>query len=553
MKNVRVLKRTVTVFAFVLILALCASSALGLSITSGGASRIVDYADRLSAEDTAALEAAAGEASAAAGCDICCVFINGTGGADIDDYLEDYIASQGYSADCVMLALDFDAEMIYFREYGAAAGKASDELKESVFDAYNDAETYYDGVKAYIDLVSPAFTDGPVLTIGGDIRLSGDGKRIADFTGRLSAEELEGLESAAAAASAECGCDVCCVFIDTLGGADIDAYLEKYRADAGYSADCVILAVDFEQNTIYMREYGSVSGKVSDEQKKTVFSMYNEADNYYDGVRAYIDAAIQYLTGSTQTIPATRQKPLLVDDANLLTEQERASLEAKLEEISTRQGHDVSVVTVNSLGAKSVTAFTDDFYDYNGYGQGDDKSGIMFLISMSEREWHITTTGRAIQIFTDRGQQYITDTIVSKLSNGDYYEAFDQYADLCDQFMTKAEEGEPYDIGNLPKSLTGKEIGGASVFAVIVGLISGGVVTGKMKSKVMNVRPQKNADTYVRQGTLNVQDGGTFFVGSHVNRTRKPEPSSRSSGGGGGSSTHTSSSGSSHGGSSGRF
>ena len=82
---------------------------------------------------------------------------------------------------------------------------------------------------------------------------------------------------------------------------------------------------------------------------------------------------------------------------------------------------------------------------------------------------------------------------------------------------------------------------------------TGGSVTGGMMSKVMNVKRQKNADNYVRQGTLNVQDGGTFVVGSHVNRTRKPEPSSRSSGGGGGSSTHMSSSGSSHGGSSGRF
>mgnify|MGYP001030844085 CR=1 FL=1 len=53
---------------------------------------------------------------------------------------------------------------------------------------------------------------------------------------------------------------------------------------------------------------------------------------------------------------------------------------------------------------------------------GEDKSGILFLITMSERKWCISTHGEAIQIFTDAGQEYMTDNFGSYLSDGEYYE-----------------------------------------------------------------------------------------------------------------------------------
>lgn len=74
-------------------------------------------------------------------------------------------------------------------------------------------------------------------------------------------------------------------------------------------------------------------------------------------------------------IPETRQLPRLVDRADLLSELEEEELEARLDEISERQQADVVVVTVNSLDGKSAQDYADDFYDYNGYGIGTDKSG----------------------------------------------------------------------------------------------------------------------------------------------------------------------------------
>ena len=51
-------------------------------------------------------------------------------------------------------------------------------------------------------------------------------------------------------------------------------------------------------------------------------------------------------------IPEERQKPLLVDEAGLLTEEESSALLNKLEDISRRYENEVGIVTVNSLEEK---------------------------------------------------------------------------------------------------------------------------------------------------------------------------------------------------------
>ena len=88
-------------------------------------------------------------------------------------------------------------------------------------------------------------------------------------------------------------------------------------------------------------------------------------------------------------IPEERQKPLLVDNAGLLTEEESNALLNKLEDISQKYENEVGIVTVNSLEGKTAEAYADDYYDYNGYGYGENDDGLLLLISMGEREWAI--------------------------------------------------------------------------------------------------------------------------------------------------------------------
>lgn len=142
--------------------------------------------------------------------------------------------------------------------------------------------------------------------------------------------------------------------------------------------------------------------------------------------------------------------PLLVDEADLLKPDQEKALLAKLKDVSKRQKCDVVVVTVKSLEGKSAQDFADDYFDYNGYGQGKNHDGVLFLISMVERKWHISTTGYGITAFTDAGLDYLSKQFLPDLKDGDYNAAFTTYAEQCDEFLTQARKGQPYDVKKSP-------------------------------------------------------------------------------------------------------
>lgn len=245
-------------------------------------------------------------------------------------------------------------------------------------------------------------------------------------------------------------------------------------------------------------------------------------------------------------VPAFASDPRLVDDADLLTVSEEADLLLKLDEISERQELDVVVVTVDSLDGKTPQAFADDYYDYHDYGFGADKDGILLLVSMEERDWHITTTGFGITAFTDAGIAYISEEILFWLSDGYYVEAFETYADQCDAFITQSKTGAPYDVNNMPhEPLSFLSV----VVSLLIGFIIAKISVGVMKGQLKTVRREPAADNYVVDGSMNVTKSRDFFLYRNVTRREKPKENKTS----GGSTIHTGSSGTSHGGGGGKF
>lgn len=250
---------------------------------------------------------------------------------------------------------------------------------------------------------------------------------------------------------------------------------------------------------------------------------------------------------AAQTIPDSRQEARLVDDSGLLSTEEASTLQTKLDEISERQQCDVVIVTVDSLDGKTPQDYADDFYDYNGYGYGDDRDGVLFLVSMGERKWQISTCGYGITAFTDAGIEYIGEKCKDYLSDGEYMDAFCEFADLSDQFLTQAKSGEAYDVGHMPKEKL-------SPFWIVadfgIGFLIMLIIAAVKRSKLKSVRFQAAADEYVNTGSMTLTRNQDHLVNRVV--TSRVIPKEDHSGGGG-SSTHTSSSGSSHGGGGGSF
>lgn len=234
----------------------------------------------------------------------------------------------------------------------------------------------------------------------------------------------------------------------------------------------------------------------------------------------------------------------LGDGADLLSDTEESALLSKLDEISVRQSMDVVIITTDSIGDKSPMEYADDIYDECNFGYGSSRDGLLLLISMENSDWYISTCGYGIYAFTDAGIQYVGNEIKGDLSSGSYYSAFVRFIDLCDDFITQAKTGEPYDRSSLPKEpLSLIWIPVSAVIGFVIALIA----VGSMKSKLKTVRFQPAANSYVKPGSMVISQNSDLFLYNTVTKTARPKDNDS------GSSTHTSSSGTTHGGGGGKF
>ncbi len=223
---------------------------------------------------------------------------------------------------------------------------------------------------------------------------------------------------------------------------------------------------------------------------------------------------------------------LVEDYAELLTDSEESALAEKLEAFCDEYKMEIAVVTINDLEGKTARDFADDFYDYNGYGYGENDDGLLALYvdgAEGEREIYITTHGKAISKISDADIDYITDRMIGYLSTGDYAGAFDTFVDETINTVKVS-----VSIIWIPLSLA---IGIAIVFLVLKTIASAN------KSVVRKV----DAKDYVRSGSMVVTGSYDNFLFNNVTRVARPKNTSS------GSSTHTSSSGRTHGGGGKRF
>ncbi len=248
-------------------------------------------------------------------------------------------------------------------------------------------------------------------------------------------------------------------------------------------------------------------------------------------------------------IPGLAAPKKVVDEADLLTVSQEADLERRAEALASEHQIDVVILTVQSLKGKEPQAYADDFYDAQGYGVGANKSGVLFLISMEDRDWAISTTGGAIPIISPPQLDFLLDRCSSALGEDDFYTAFLQYLDALDDLLTLY-ENSPSDFQERFEDTYGSSLGygPAVLISVIVGLIAATVTVLVMRGNMKTAKAKQDATDYMSGYTLyNSRD---LFLYSHTHRVRISQDNNHSHGGG---SIHVGSSGTSHGGGHGKF
>ena len=137
--------------------------------------------------------------------------------------------------------------------------------------------------------------------------------------------------------------------------------------------------------------------------------------------------------------------PLRVfDGADILTDEEEKELDAQISESIERTGHDLVIVTdVTDYGLGQME-YADDFYDYNGFGFGDQREGAVFFVDMDplDRGGWCSCNGEDTMRLYDQGvADDIDDVVYGYLGDGEYYQGFAAWVSLMTNLF---EKGEPF-------------------------------------------------------------------------------------------------------------
>ncbi len=409
------------------------------------------------------------------------------------------------------------------------------------------------------------------------IPASADDFNTLDPTGLFTDDEIQSLEQLAVDIEADFGYFAMVCFADNINGYDTVRDYGQMLYDTYSDCDNAIIFVhDINQSLCDFFVAEDYEEYVFDDSVTTaIFNTYNEAETYYLGAVAFYNgvyaalenaAALQNeettveetasetttatekvteavnadvattegVEETTEFVKTERVLPLVVDNADLLTDDEEKTLIEKCDAFADKRQAEIAIVTITDLEGKTSEEYANNFYDINGYGYGENKDGILLLYlpgAEGERQIALIRNGIAKEQISNEEVDVILDAAIA-------YLVYENYIDGFSAFISEADSA----IMTMP-----------SIFWVIIclaaGIVIGLLITNKMAAANYSVYKNAAAADYVREGSLMITGRNDVFSHSRVNATPKPKSKSSSSS----SSSHTSSSGGSRGSSSRTF
>lgn len=240
---------------------------------------------------------------------------------------------------------------------------------------------------------------------------------------------------------------------------------------------------------------------------------------------------ILFLVLSTSLYAASSS--LVIDECGTIDTDQKASLQVLANQIEEEFEVAAYVVLVNDPDMINVEDYAEAYYTHNGFGWGEEKTGIMLLLNFYERDYDICCYGSlAHKIFTDNTKSKIAKDFIPFFRNNEWY-------DGCAQFLISTRTIlSNYTKRNAPKTENRtSQTGFASyvdieilVNALLIGfglsLIIALISCLVMKSKMKSVKQAKRADKYIVSNTIKITLRNDMFTHNTTVVHDIPEPQS---------------------------
>ena len=223
----------------------------------------------------------------------------------------------------------------------------------------------------------------------------------------------------------------------------------------------------------------------------------------------------------------------IIDNAGVLSAIQKTALNSRINSISSKYNFDLVILTEKSVSDNiSLIDYADEFFYNNGYGQGQNRDGSLFLQVTDSRDYCISNTGRGIKILNDYAFNKLESDMLKFLRSNNNYDAYNSFLSNWEEFLLlNTKWGRNYNFfyrWNI-------------VLVIISWLIAfaiGAIVVASWKSKMNTAIAKTQASAYIVPGSLEFKVKNDTFLYSAVTKSARPENNS-----GAGGRTLTSSSG----------
>jgi uncharacterized membrane protein YgcG len=216
-----------------------------------------------------------------------------------------------------------------------------------------------------------------------------DDTRVFDDIGLYTQEQADTLESAIRDFQKQTGYDFAIVIVtNALGYSDYqemsDAVYQAFSLGMGMSRAAVVCSLDvYEDGTYYL--YVSVYGELKylTDENDLQYLLDNIKGDISDGklTEGFLWAMniIEDATGSL----ASNYSRRVYDFAELLTDEETETIESAIADFRALSGVDfVCLSTDENLDGNDDGDYMVQFYDWRGFGEGDNRSGAMMYLKV---------------------------------------------------------------------------------------------------------------------------------------------------------------------------
>ena len=286
--------------------------------------------------------------------------------------------------------------------------------------------------------------------------------------------------------------------------------------------------------------YDAVEPYLNNAQSWTGEDMAASAEALCQAVNAMAATAADYLSAD---FPTEAQQPETVqsgeapelgstgmnyvfDLRGMLSDGGREELEDRAEDIALRRSCGIYTLFVEDFtaygyGDDPYTALY-QIYHAEGLGVGEDRNGVIIMLSMTERDYAMFVYGEyAEYAFDEYGQEKLEEQFLGDFGENDWYGGISNYLDTCEEYLTKADAGKPV---RRPYWIW-------FIIATGCSCLAAGTVCLWLLRKMKSVHQKAEANAYLTAGGLHLTKQYDRYTHTIETRTKIQKESSGGSGG----------------------